>query len=68
MVRKRTQIRCRACNEVVWDSPIPFIKLPRKCPVCPCIEFYVVSEEDLERERLMALEASGTLISELLGN
>lgn len=60
------QIRCRDCQAVVFDGPYPFIKIPRKCQVCHCIKFCVVSMDDLERERLQALEASGCLISSLL--
>lgn len=61
-----SEIRCKGCRAKIWSSPMPFIKLPKKCPVCACSEFYVVSVDDLERERLMALEASGCLISSLL--
>jgi len=60
------EIRCKGCQGVVYNKPEPFIKMPKKCPKCGSMEFYIPSEEDLERERLQALEASGRLISSLL--
>jgi phage FluMu protein Com len=60
------EIRCKACDAIVYKDSKPFIKLRKKCPKCPSIEFYTLSEEDLEREHLLALDASGSLISELL--
>lgn len=62
------RIYCKRCQGIIYDAPLPFIKLPKKCAVCGCMEFYSPSEVDVERERLRALEASGHLISELLKN
>jgi len=61
-------IKCRACQAIIWSDPEPFTKLPKKCPVCPCSVFYVLCADDVERERLRALDRSGCLISSLLDN
>lgn len=61
-------IHCKGCQGILFDSPKPFTKLPKKCLKCGCSEFYVLSDDDVERERLKGLEASGCLISTLLGN
>lgn len=60
------KIVCEACGGVIFDSGMPFAKLPKQCVRCGCRRFCAVSEDDLERERLRALEASGCLISSLL--